>query len=112
MGRTLPTFNTFLQQEESSWRSFRRALRNHHERAAFDHLFTRARVYTAEATSAARAVPFDAIVLSILLSQEMELQRLRERLEHHEAAKPPPPPPASPPPPEDPEDDSTQMTLL
>jgi hypothetical protein len=46
------------------------------QRVAFDRLFTRARKHTAESTCAARPVPFDALVLSILLEQELELERL------------------------------------
>lgn len=80
MGRTLPTFNTYLQQEIESWRPFRRALRAE-QKEAFDRLFTRVRAHTAEATSAARAVPFDAMVMSILLEQELELERLRAEVD-------------------------------
>ena len=81
MGRTVPTFNTFLQNEEKSWRAFRRNLRSTHEKQAFDELFTRARMFTAECTAAARPVPFDAILMGILLSQELEIQELRETIE-------------------------------
>ena len=83
MGRTIPTFNTFLQNEESSWRAYRRALRNREEKEAFEALFARARVYTAEATAAARPVPFDSVVMSILLSQELELRRLRQFIDEN-----------------------------
>jgi hypothetical protein len=75
MGRTVPTFNTWLQEEIDSWGAFRRGLRAE-QRAAFDRLFTRARRHTAEATCAARPVPFDALVMAILLEQELELERL------------------------------------
>ena len=79
MGRTVPTFNTWLQEEIDSWRPFRRALRAE-QKPAFDRLFTRARAHTAEATASARPVPFDAMVLAVLLDQELELERLREEL--------------------------------
>lgn len=75
MGRTLPTFNTFLQGEIEAWAPFRRALRSE-ERDAFDRLFTRARRHAAEAGNTARAVPFDALVMAILLEQELEIRRL------------------------------------
>lgn len=90
MGRTIPTFNTFLQEEIESWRPFRRALRAEHK-AAFDRLFTRARAHTAEATSAARAVPFDALLMAILLEHEIELERLREEVASLRAAASAPP---------------------
>lgn len=79
MGRTLPTFNTFLQEEERTWAPFRRALRAEH-REAFDRLFTRARTHAAESTAAARPVPFDAAVMGMLLGQELEIERLRDEL--------------------------------
>lgn len=80
MGRTLPTFNTYLQEEIDAWRPFRRALRAEHK-AAFDRLFTRARRYTAEATNTARPVPFEAILMAILLDQELEMEQLHSELE-------------------------------
>jgi len=79
MGRTLPTFNTYLLEEMDSWKPFRRSLRKE-EKEAFDRLFTRARNHTAEATSAARPVPFDALVMAILLDQELELEKLRSEV--------------------------------
>ncbi|MBI1291153.1 hypothetical protein GC173_07895 [bacterium] len=80
MGRTLPTFNTWLQEEIDSWKEFRRGLRAE-QRPAFDRLFVRARRHTAEATCAARPIPFDALVMAILLEQEMELERLSAEVE-------------------------------
>lgn len=79
MGRTLPTFNTWLQEEIDSWKEFRRGLRAE-QRPAFDRLFVRARKHTAEATCAARAIPFDALVMAVLLEQELELERLAAEL--------------------------------
>ncbi|MDK2972626.1 MAG: hypothetical protein PWP23_2381 [Candidatus Sumerlaeota bacterium] len=79
MGRTLPTFNTWLQEEIDSWKDFRRGLRAE-QRPAFDRLFVRARKHTAEATCAARPVPFDALVMAILLEHEMELEQLSEEM--------------------------------
>jgi len=84
MGRTLPTFNTFLQAEEPTWAPFRRALRSKEEKEAFDRLFTHARTYAAEATAAARPIPFDAILMGMLMGQEVEMRALRERIERLE----------------------------
>lgn len=80
MGRTLPTFNTVLQQEIDSWRGFRRALRRE-DKEVFDRLFTHARQFTAEATNASRPVPFDALVMGILLGQQKEIERLEKELQ-------------------------------
>lgn len=80
MGRTVITFNTYLLEEIESWRPFRRALRRE-QQVAFDRLFSRARAHVAEASSAARAVPFDALLMAILLDQELEMTRLRGEIE-------------------------------
>lgn len=80
MGRTVPTFNAWLQQEIESWRPFRRTLRAEHK-DAFDRLFTRARTHAAEATAAARPMPFDALLMAVLLGQELEIERLRHEID-------------------------------
>jgi len=77
MGRTLPTFNTFLEAEYDSWRPYRRALRRE-DQEAFDALFRAAKQHVAESSHAVRAVPFEAMLLSMLLEHEKEIQRLRE----------------------------------
>ena len=87
MGRTLPTFNTYLQTQEAAWAPFRRALRSREERDAFDHLFTLARTYAAEATNVARPLPFEAILMAVALGQQLELADLRQRLESREDNK-------------------------
>jgi hypothetical protein len=80
MGRTLPTFNTYLHEEIEAWRPFRRAL-SPEGREALDRLFTRARRHVAAATCVARPIPFDALIVSILLDQELELARQRAEIE-------------------------------
>jgi hypothetical protein len=77
MGRTLPTFNMYLDQEMEQWAPFRRALRREH-RESFDRLFALAKRHMAEAAFLARPVPFDALVMAILLEQQLEIERLRE----------------------------------
>ncbi len=79
MGRTLPTFNMALEQERAQWAPFRRALRRE-DRESFDRLFALAKRHMAEAALVARPVPFDALVMTILLEQQKELDRLRDRL--------------------------------
>ncbi|HOE97875.1 MAG TPA: hypothetical protein PLS90_14480 [Candidatus Sumerlaeota bacterium] len=84
MGRTLPTFNMYLDQEIEAWRPFRRALRRE-DQPAFDRLFALAKRHMAEAAHAARPVPFDSFVMAVLLEQQKEIERLRARLEHPQA---------------------------
>ena len=80
MGRTLPTFNMYLEQEIAQWRPYRRALRRE-DQAVFDRLFGLAKRHMAEAANVSRPIPFDTLVISILLEQQKEIERLRERME-------------------------------
>jgi len=75
MGRTVPTMTQMVQNEEESWAPFRRALRAQ-DRVAFDRLFAAARHYAAVASYAARPVPFEAILLSMLLEAMRAIQQL------------------------------------
>ncbi len=85
MGRTVPTFNMSLERERAAWSGYRRALRAE-DHAPFDRLFAHARQHMAEAAAAARPVPFDAVLLSILLEQQKQIDALRRDLEQLRAA--------------------------
>jgi hypothetical protein len=76
MGRTIPTFTCYLDNERASWASFRRAL-TQEDRASFDQLFRYARRQIAAASCATRAIPFEALVMAILLEQQKEIERLK-----------------------------------
>lgn len=76
MGRTIPTFTNYLDEEMAAWRDFRRAL-GKEDRETFDLLFRLAKRHIAEASHAKRPVPFDALVMCILLEQQKEIGRLR-----------------------------------
>ena len=76
MGRTLPTFNTYLEQEMEQWRPFRRALRRE-DQPSFDRLFGHAKRHMAEAANVARPVPFDTLLMAIALEQQKQIERLR-----------------------------------
>jgi hypothetical protein len=80
MGRTLPTFNTYLEQEMAQWAPYRRALRKE-EKPAFDRLFVLAKRHMAEASFVARPIPFDAVLISILLEQAKAIEALERRME-------------------------------
>ena len=75
MGRTVPTMTQIVQSEEENWAPFRRALRAQ-DRVAFDRLFAAARHYAAVASYTARPVPFEAILLSMLLEAMKAIQQL------------------------------------
>lgn len=80
MGRTNLTYRAALRRYRESWTPFRRALRAE-AKADFDRLFERAHEHAAAAGHVNPADPHRAVVVSILLSQERELRRLRERVD-------------------------------
>lgn len=79
MGRTVLPFTQELYREEASWGSFRRALRKE-DRELFDALFTAARYHTAACVCAGRAVPFEAILMSILIEERRAYRELSRRV--------------------------------
>ncbi len=79
MGRTVPTFTMVIQQEMESWSKYRRGLRKE-DQEALDELFRAARLQLAGSAYAARPIPFESIVMSMLVSQQRCLQELRERI--------------------------------
>ncbi len=80
MGRTLATANQILLEEQSEFASFRRALRLQ-DQLAFDELFAGARKHTAAITMAAHALPFEAVLLAMLVEEHKTNQVLRQNME-------------------------------
>lgn len=81
MGRTVaPISQTFLQ-EEANFKDFRRCLVRR-DQQALDDLFTFARQHLAEAAYAAHAIPFEIMLLTMLLEEHKEVMHLREAIEN------------------------------
>jgi len=83
MGRTVLPFTQELYREEESWKAFRRALRRE-DRELLDELFAAARYHTAACTCSGRAVPFEAILMSILVEERRAVRELSRRVEELE----------------------------
>jgi len=79
MGRTVPTFTMVIQQEMESWSKFRRGLRKE-DQEALDELFRAARMQLAGSAYAARPIPFESIVMSMLIMQQRMIKELLQRL--------------------------------
>jgi hypothetical protein len=60
--------------------SFRRALRKP-DQLAFDELFAGARKYTAAVALASHALPFEAILLAMVLEEHLVTRSLRQQVE-------------------------------
>lgn len=84
MGRTVLPFTQALYQEEASWKEFRRALRKE-DRELFDALFAAARYHTAACACSGRPVPFEAVLMSILVEERRAVLALSRRVEALEA---------------------------
>jgi hypothetical protein len=80
MGRTVPTLRNVVEVEIKKWREFRRALRER-EKQAFDRLMDKIRSHASAAGYMVNSNPFESMIFSILLEQEIEIQELRREIE-------------------------------
>jgi hypothetical protein len=80
MGRTLPTTTQIILQEQTSFARFRRALRRS-DQLVLDDLFAAAHQHLAAAAYASHALPFEVMLLSMLLEEHKEVMRLRQLME-------------------------------
>lgn len=80
MGRTLPSVTVAFLQEQESFARFRRALRLT-DQTALDDLFASAHQHLAASAYAAHALPFETLLLSMLLEEHKEVRRLRNAVE-------------------------------
>lgn len=78
MGRTVPTYRMASESLFQSWSDFRRALPQE-DREAFDRLSDKVRLHASACSVAAFLDPLEGVLLSILLEQEKELERLRKK---------------------------------
>ena len=80
MGRTLASITQAFLDEETSFSKFRRALRRS-DQLVLDDLFASARQHLAAAAYASHALPFETILLCMLLEEHKEVIRLRQFVE-------------------------------
>lgn len=80
MGRTLPTITQIILQEQEAFGRFRRALRRG-DQLVLDDLFAAAHQHLAAAAYASHALPFEMLLLSMLLEEHKEVVRLRRLAE-------------------------------
>jgi hypothetical protein len=85
MGRTLETATQIILQEHQAFSVFRCALRRSDQRA-FEELFAYARKHLAAVSQAAHALPFEVILLAMMVEQQKDLTRLRRLVEGVDAS--------------------------
>jgi hypothetical protein len=71
MGKTCPTYRMLMEDEISSWREYRRALRRE-DQEAFDAIMDSARNHASASQIACRLNPFEAMVMSALIDLRKE----------------------------------------
>jgi hypothetical protein len=93
MGRTLPSITQAFLQEQQSLLRFRRALRRE-DQLALDDLLAASRHHLAAAAYASHLLPFETMLLAMLVEEHKQVLDLRRRLEQFEglAATPQLPP--------------------
>lgn len=79
MGRTLQTANQLILNEIANFSNFRRALRANDQKL-FDALFAAARQHTAAISMADHALPFESVLLAILIEQQRRIEQLESKL--------------------------------
>ena len=80
MGRTLSTITQYLNETEAMLSSFRRALRKS-DQYVFDGIFASARKHITAISQSDSLLPFETILLAMLLEQSKEIAALRHELE-------------------------------
>jgi hypothetical protein len=80
MGRTLPSITQAFLQEQQSLAKFRRALRLEDQRA-LDDILAASRQHLAAAAYASHLLPFEVMLLAMLVEEHKEVMRLRSQVE-------------------------------
>ena len=83
MGRTVVSYRQVLESEIAKWEGFRKALRIE-DATAFDRMMNACRMHASAGSMATRPILLEAMIMSILLSQEKAIMEIIERLERIE----------------------------
>lgn len=78
MGRTLPTTTQLILDEQRAFLKFRRGLRRE-DQLLFDELFARARKHIMAIAQADHVLPFEAILLAMLIELMHDVSALKEK---------------------------------
>jgi len=85
MGRTLPSITQAFQHEQQSLARFRRALRREDQRA-LDDLLASSRRHLAAAAYASHLLPFEVMLLAMLVEEHKQVISLRQQIDVLRAA--------------------------
>jgi hypothetical protein len=79
MGETVESYRMALEGEISRWSGFARALRKD-DREAFEELIDMCRGLASEAGNATNPIPFEPMVMSLLLTQQKRIRTLEKKI--------------------------------
>ena len=80
MGKTVESYRMALEDEIQRWKGFAHALRSE-DREAFETLMDACRSYASAGSNAVQPILFEPMIMSMLLSQQIRLQRLQKELD-------------------------------
>ena len=86
MGKTVESYRMAMEDEILRWKGFAKALRSE-DREAFETLMDACRSYASAGGNAVQPVLFEPMVMSILLSHQIELQSLRKEQDEHKHSR-------------------------
>ena len=86
MGRTVPTFTNIIDSELASWSKYRRGLHKK-DQELFDDIFRAAKRHLAENFYAMRTIPFESIMMSIVIEQGKTIRELEDRIQQLEGSR-------------------------
>jgi len=79
VGKTVESYRMALEDEIHRWNGFAKALRSE-DREAFETLMDACRGYASAGSNAVQPILFEPMIMSMLLSQQIHLQRLQKEL--------------------------------
>jgi hypothetical protein len=80
VGKTVESYRIAIEDEISRWNGFAKALRRE-EREAFDILIDACRNYASAGSNATQPLPLDPMIMSMLVSQQIRLQKLQKEID-------------------------------
>jgi hypothetical protein len=80
MGKTVPSYRMALEDVIYNWKGFRNALHSDEEKQAFDELMDMCRSNGMAGSNACNPIIFEPMVMSILLAQQVRIQKLERKL--------------------------------
>jgi hypothetical protein len=80
LGKTVESYRMVLEDEIRGWKGFANALRSE-DREAFETLMDSCRSYASAGSNAVQPVLFEPMIISMLLSQQVRLQKLQKELD-------------------------------